>query len=47
MPQEEDIANGLGESGSFAERNVLGGIVLMNPFPTGNQVMLIHLLAKT
>jgi hypothetical protein len=47
MPSEEDTLNGMGESGSFAERNILGGIVVMNPFPSANKVMLIHLLAKT
>lgn len=43
MASASDEAEGLGESGSFAERNVLGGVVIMDPPPSSNQVMLIHL----
>ncbi|POS71942.1 hypothetical protein DHEL01_v209668 [Diaporthe helianthi] len=46
MPQDDDITDGMGESGSFAERNVLGGIVVMDPFPTGNKIGNLELLTE-
>ncbi|KKY29837.1 hypothetical protein UCDDA912_g10226 [Diaporthe ampelina] len=46
MASASDEAEGLGESGSFAERNVLGGVVIMDPPPSSNQIGTLQIITE-